>query len=76
MLATAAALAQTRLSAARAAVIMTMEPVFAALFGLLAGQFLSARQIIGCCLVLAAMFLVEPHMQGRKDEGRVPATEP
>ncbi|MEV0186571.1 DMT family transporter [Streptomyces sp. NPDC050625] len=77
VLATAAALviqtwAQTRLSAARAVVIMTMEPVFAALFGLLAGQFLSVRRIIGCCLLLAAMVLVELHMQGRTKAGSPP----
>ncbi|MEU3795547.1 DMT family transporter [Streptomyces fructofermentans] len=67
--ATAAALvvqtwAQTKLSAERVAVIMTMEPAFAAIIGLLAGQILSVKQAIGCALVLLAMLLVELH--GRK----------
>ncbi|WP_327425592.1 DMT family transporter (plasmid) [Streptomyces sp. NBC_01527] len=64
VLATAAALviqtwAQTKLSAERVAVIMTLEPAFAALFGLSAGQLLSAQQAIGSVLVLVAMLVVE-----------------
>lgn len=63
-LATAAALviqtwAQTMLSAARAAVIMTLEPVFAAVLGFLAGHGLTYRQIFGASLVLGAMLVVE-----------------
>jgi len=52
--------AQTVLSPTRTAVVMTMEPVFAGLFGVLvAGDDLTARIIIGGALVLAAMYLVE-----------------
>ena len=52
--------AQAHLPATRAAVIMTMEPVFAALFAvLLAGERLGLRTIAGGLLVLAAMLLVE-----------------
>lgn len=62
--ATAAALvvqtwAQTRLSPVRVAVVLTLEPAFAALVGVFAGDVLSARQVIGSLLVLLAMLLVE-----------------
>lgn len=52
--------AQARLSATRTAVIMTLEPVFAALFAILVGQDqLSLRLLVGGGLVLAAMLLGE-----------------
>jgi len=52
--------AQARLSATRAAVIMTAEPVFAGLFAvLLGGERLGPRTVVGAALVLAAMYLVE-----------------
>ena len=52
--------AQAHLSSTRAAVIMTMEPVFAAAFAvLLGGELLTARMAVGGSLVLAAMFVVE-----------------
>ncbi|WP_235611431.1 DMT family transporter [Dehalogenimonas etheniformans] len=52
--------AQSLVSATRAAVIMTMEPVFAGFFAVvLAGNGLTARIIIGGVLVLAAMMLTE-----------------
>lgn len=52
--------AQSLVSATRAAVIMTMEPVFAGLFAVvLAGNNLTARIFIGGALVLAAMLLTE-----------------
>ena len=52
--------AQSLVSATRAAVIMTMEPVFAGLFAvLLAGNHLTYRTIVGGALVLAAMLLTE-----------------
>lgn len=52
--------AQSLLSATRAAVIMIMEPVFAAIFGaVFAGDSLSARSLAGGALVLVAMLLVE-----------------
>ncbi|WP_426560800.1 DMT family transporter [Angustibacter sp. McL0619] len=52
--------AQAHLPATRAAVIMTLEPVFAALFAvLLGGEQLTARMLVGGLLVLAAMYVVE-----------------
>jgi drug/metabolite transporter (DMT)-like permease len=52
--------AQAHLAPTRAAVIMTMEPVFAGVFGVaIGGDDLTARTVIGAVLVLLAMFLVE-----------------
>jgi drug/metabolite transporter (DMT)-like permease len=52
--------AQARLTAERAAVIMTTEPVWAALFAVvLGGESLGPRMLVGSVLVLAAMYLVE-----------------
>jgi drug/metabolite transporter (DMT)-like permease len=52
--------AQAHLAATRAAVIMTMEPVFAAGFAVaFGGESLTARMVLGGALVLAAMYLVE-----------------
>ncbi len=52
--------AQSLISPTRAAVVMTMEPVFAGFFGvLLAGDILTGRIIGGAALVLAAMLLTE-----------------
>lgn len=52
--------AQSLMSPARAAVIMTMEPVFAGFFAvLLAGDQLTFRILFGGMLVLAAMILIE-----------------
>lgn len=52
--------AQAHLPATRAAVIMTMEPVFAGTFAvLLGGELLTWRIVLGGALVLAAMYLVE-----------------
>ncbi|GAB3596836.1 DMT family transporter [Angustibacter peucedani] len=52
--------AQAHLTATRAAIIMTMEPVFAALFAVaLGGEHLTARMLGGGLLVLAAMYVVE-----------------
>ena len=56
--------AQARLSPTRAAVVMTMEPVFAGLFAALAGERLGARTLLGGALVLAAMYLVEVGARG------------
>ena len=51
---------QQRIPAARTAIILTMEPVFAALFGYwLAGDRLVAVQIFGAALILSALFLGE-----------------
>lgn len=52
--------AQAHLTATRAAIIMTMEPVFAALFAVaLGGEQLTTRMLGGGLLVLAAMYVVE-----------------
>ena len=60
---------QQRIPAARTAVILTMEPVFAALFGyLLAGDRLVAVQLIGAALILSALVIGEimPLLRRRK----------
>ncbi|MDX6199224.1 MAG: hypothetical protein QOJ79_2375 [Actinomycetota bacterium] len=52
--------AQAHLAPTRAAVIMTMEPVFAGLFAVVAaGEHLGPRTLTGAVLVLAAMILTE-----------------
>jgi drug/metabolite transporter (DMT)-like permease len=52
--------AQAHLTATRAAIIMTMEPVFAAGFAVaFGGESLTLRMLLGGALVLAAMYLVE-----------------
>jgi len=52
--------AQAHLAPARAAVVMTMEPVFAGVFGVTVGtDHLGPRTIVGSLLVLTAMLLVE-----------------
>ena len=52
--------AQAHLPATRAAIVMTTEPVFAALFAvLLGGESLGSRVVLGGALVLAAMYLAE-----------------
>ena len=52
--------AQAHLAPTRAAVVMTMEPVFAGFFGVaFGGDDLTGRVVAGAVLVLAAMFLVE-----------------
>ncbi len=63
--------AQSRLSPTRAAVVMTMEPVFAGVFGVVwSGDTLTARTWLGAALVLTAMLLVEagPPRQGAEGE--------
>lgn len=52
--------AQAHLAPTRAAVVMTMEPVFGGLFAVLvAGERLGGRALVGAALVLAAMLLTE-----------------
>jgi drug/metabolite transporter (DMT)-like permease len=51
---------QRRMPAARTAIILTMEPVFAALFGYwLAGDRLVALQVFGSALILSALLVCE-----------------
>ncbi len=52
--------AQAHLPATRAAIIMSMEPVFAAFFAvLLGGEAITARMLVGGLMVLTAMLVVE-----------------
>ena len=52
--------AQARLPATRAAIIMTTEPVFAAMFGItLDNDPVTPRFVLGAVLVLAAMYIAE-----------------
>ena len=63
--------AQAHLAPTRSAIIMSMEPVFAALFAvLLGGESVTARMLTGGALVVAAMLLVEL-LPRRKIEGEV-----
>jgi drug/metabolite transporter (DMT)-like permease len=50
---------QQHLSAVRVAVILAMEPVFAAIVGRIAGDRLGFVQLLGGAIMLAAMLLVE-----------------
>jgi len=60
--------AQSHLPAARAAIVMTTEPVFAAAFAVALGSdVLSWRMLLGGGLILAAMYLVE--LMPRRDGG-------
>jgi drug/metabolite transporter (DMT)-like permease len=52
--------AQAHLAPTRAAIAMTMEPVFASSFAVVFGsESLTGRMLIGGALVVAAMYLVE-----------------
>jgi drug/metabolite transporter (DMT)-like permease len=63
--------AQARLSPTRSALVMSMEPVFAAFFAvLLGGESLTSRMLLGGAMVLTAMLVVELRPQ-RKPEGEV-----
>ncbi|MEQ4549319.1 DMT family transporter, partial [Nocardioides kribbensis] len=63
--------AQAHLAPTRSAIIMSMEPVFAAFFAvLLGGEGLTLRMLGGGAMVLAAMLVVEL-VPRRKVEGEV-----
>jgi drug/metabolite transporter (DMT)-like permease len=63
--------AQSHLSPTRTALVMSMEPVFAAFFAvLLGGESLTSRMLFGGAMVLAAMLVVELRPQP-KPEGEV-----
>lgn len=65
--------AQAHMPATRAAIVMTTEPVFAALFAVLfGGEVLGPRVLVGGVLVLAAMYLVE--LVPRRDPARAGAS--
>src|SRR4051812_36911247 len=64
--------AQAHLPPTRSAIIMTMEPVFAALFAvLLGGEDATLRMLVGGAMVLAAMLVVEVAPR-RRVEAEVP----
>ena len=64
--------AQAHLAPARAALVMSMEPVFAALFAvLLGGEQATVRMVVGGLMVLGAMLVVEL-VPRRRVEGEVP----
>lgn len=64
--------AQAHLPPTRSAIIMSMEPVFAAFFAvLLGGESLTARMALGGAMVLTAMLVVEA-LPRRKVEAEVP----
>ena len=66
--------AQARVEATRAAVVMAMEPVWAAAFAVSLGDDrLTSRMVAGGIAILAAMYLVELAPRRRR---RVPETEP
>ncbi len=63
--------AQAHLAPTRTAIIMSMEPVFAAFFAVaLGGESVGGRMIVGGLMVLAAMLVVEL-VPRRKIEGEV-----
>lgn len=63
--------AQSHLSPTRSAIIMSMEPVFAAFFAvLLGGESMTLRMVTGGLMVLTAMLVVEL-IPRRKIEGEV-----
>lgn len=60
--------AQARVEPARAAVVMAMEPVWAAAFAVaFGGERLTVRMVTGGLAILAAMYLVELAPQRRRD---------
>jgi drug/metabolite transporter (DMT)-like permease len=64
--------AQAHLPPTRSAIIMSMEPVFAAFFAvLLGGEALTARMLVGGAMVLTAMLVVELAPR-RRIEAEVP----
>ena len=51
---------QRKTTATRAALIFTMEPVFAALFAyMIAGEVLTPRGLVGCVLIMVGMLASE-----------------
>jgi drug/metabolite transporter (DMT)-like permease len=62
--------AQARIEPSRAAVIMAMEPVWAAGFAVAAGgESVTARMVIGGLAILSAMYLVELAPRSRAQAG-------
>ncbi|UCG55061.1 MAG: EamA family transporter, partial [Dehalococcoidia bacterium] len=64
--------AQTIISPSRAAVTLTMEPVFAGIFAVfIGGEQLTLRLVVGAVFVLSAMLITS-----RKAEPRLRTLEP
>lgn len=64
--------AQAHLPATRAAIVMTLEPVFAAFFAVTLGdEAATLRMVLGGALVLTAMYAVE--LLARRRPGELPA---
>jgi drug/metabolite transporter (DMT)-like permease len=64
--------AQAHMPATRAAIVMTLEPVFAAFFAVTLGdETLTWRMVLGGALVLTAMYAVE--LLARRRPGELPA---
>lgn len=69
--------AQARVEPARAAVVMAMEPVWAAAFAVaFGGERLTYRMVTGGVAILAAMYLVELAPRRRRPEAAVPLGGP
>jgi drug/metabolite transporter (DMT)-like permease len=67
--------AQSHLTATRAAIVMTLEPVFAAGFAVgLGGESLTVRMLVGGAMILAAMYTVE--LIGRRSEATAEQSPP
>jgi drug/metabolite transporter (DMT)-like permease len=67
--------AQSHLPATRAAIVMTLEPVFAAGFAVsLGGEPMTVRMFLGGAMVLAAMFTVE--LIGRRTDANAEQNPP
>ena len=70
--------AQARIDPTRAAVIMAMEPVWAAAFAVaLGGELITVRMVVGGLAILAAMYLVElaPQRTSAPQESPTPEQE-
>jgi drug/metabolite transporter (DMT)-like permease len=69
--------AQAHIAPTRAAIVMTMEPVWAAVFAVaLGGEVLGVRTVLGGALVVAAMYLVELAPRRRRTAPSAPIREP
>ena len=67
--------AQAHLPAARAAIVLTLEPVFAGVFGVtLGGDELTARLVAGGMCILGAMYVVEFGPRGRRPAPEISPT--
>jgi drug/metabolite transporter (DMT)-like permease len=67
--------AQSHLPATRAAIVMTLEPVFAAAFAVtFGGEQPTVRMLLGGAMVLTAMYVVE--LVGRRETGVTAAEQP